>query len=72
MNPDWPEVTLHSYRVRWGEVEPDPRYAALEQRQKAVQTLSVPALVIHGCDDRGRTAQPRDRCTVCTDGGSGS
>jgi hypothetical protein len=27
-NPDWPNMTLHSYRVRWGEAEPDPYYAA--------------------------------------------
>jgi hypothetical protein len=29
-NPDWPNMTLHSYRVRWGEAEPDPYYAELE------------------------------------------
>jgi hypothetical protein len=22
-NPDWPDITLHSYRVRWGEADKD-------------------------------------------------
>src|SRR5262249_4256243 len=26
-NPDWADITLHSYRVRWGEAEKDPRHA---------------------------------------------
>ena len=51
-NPDWSEITLHSYRVRWGEAETDPRYAELEQRQKAARTISVPTLMIQGGDDR--------------------
>jgi pimeloyl-ACP methyl ester carboxylesterase len=51
-NPDWAEVTLHSYRVRWGEAEPDPRYAELARRQIAAKTISVPALTLHGEDDR--------------------
>jgi pimeloyl-ACP methyl ester carboxylesterase len=51
-NPDWAAITLHSYRVRWGEAEPDSRYADLEQRQQAVRTISVPTLLIHGADDR--------------------
>jgi pimeloyl-ACP methyl ester carboxylesterase len=51
-NPDWAEITLHSYRVRWGEAEPDPRYAAIEARKKAVRTIGVPTLMIQGGDDR--------------------
>jgi pimeloyl-ACP methyl ester carboxylesterase len=51
-NPDWAAVTLHSYRVRWEEAEPDPSYAALERRQQAIRTISVPTLLIHGGDDR--------------------
>jgi len=51
-NPDWVAVTLHSYRVRWDEAEPDPRYADLERRQQAVRTISVPTLLIHGEEDR--------------------
>jgi pimeloyl-ACP methyl ester carboxylesterase len=51
-NPDWAAITLHSYRVRWDEAEPDPRYADLERRQQSVRTISVPTLLIHGADDR--------------------
>jgi hypothetical protein len=35
----WPNMTLHSYRVRWGEAEPDPYYAELEKRQKSTFPL---------------------------------
>src|SRR5262249_11862451 len=38
-NPDWPQITLHAYRVRWGEAVPDPRYAALEERQREVRQI---------------------------------
>ncbi|MEE3625223.1 alpha/beta hydrolase [Nitrospirillum sp. BR 11752] len=51
-NPDWAAITLHSYRVRWDEAKPDPRYAELERRQRATRTLSVPTLMIQGGDDR--------------------
>lgn len=51
-NPDWAAITLHSYRVRWGEAEPDPRYADLERQQYAAPTIHVPTMVIHGADDR--------------------
>ena len=51
-NPDWSAITLHSYRVRWDEAEPDPRYADLERQQQAVATIGVPTLLIHGADDR--------------------
>jgi pimeloyl-ACP methyl ester carboxylesterase len=51
-NPDWAAVTLHSYRVRWGQADPDPRYDELERRSKAARTIDVPTLVIHGTDDR--------------------
>ncbi len=51
-NPDWPEITLHSYRVRWGEAEPDPRYRALEEQATRAQTISVPTLMIQGGADQ--------------------
>ncbi|MBZ9769099.1 alpha/beta hydrolase [Mesorhizobium sp. CA6] len=51
-NPDWRDVTLHSYRVRWGEADPDPRYAELARKQVEAKVISVPTLVLHGDDDR--------------------
>lgn len=50
-NPDWPDVTLHSYRVRWGHAPVDPAYAALDARLKADPTIAVPTLCIHGGGD---------------------
>lgn len=47
-NPDWVDVTLHSYRSRWGEAEPDPASAALEDKVRATETLSLPALFVRG------------------------
>jgi pimeloyl-ACP methyl ester carboxylesterase len=51
-NPDWAEITLHAYRVRWGEASPDPAYSELETRQHAVRSIAVPTLMIQGGDDR--------------------
>jgi len=51
-NRDWADITLHSYRVRWDEADPDPRYRELELQQQAVTAISVPTLLIHGAEDR--------------------
>jgi pimeloyl-ACP methyl ester carboxylesterase len=51
-NPDWADITLHSYRVRWQEAEPDPRYAALAEAQVSAQSIDVPTLMVQGDDDR--------------------
>ncbi len=50
-NPDWADVTLHSYRVRWGHASGDPAYAGLEARLKADPKIAVPTLCIHGGGD---------------------
>ena len=50
-NPDWPDITLHSYRVRWGHAEGDPRYAALESRFDPAPRQRVPTLTLHGALD---------------------
>jgi len=50
-NPDWVEVTLHSYRARWDEANPDPASQWLEDKVKATKTLSLPALYIQGTVD---------------------
>ncbi len=44
-------VTLHSYRVRWGNAAPDERYAPLEQRLEAHPKIVVPTVVLHGEQD---------------------
>ena len=47
-NPDWIDVTLHSYRSRWGEAEPDPRSQALTDQIKATKSLAIPTIYIQG------------------------
>ncbi len=47
-NPDWVDITLHSYRSRWDEAQPDPRSAWLEEQVKVTKALSLPALYVHG------------------------
>lgn len=54
-NPDWIDVTLHSYRSRWENAPFDPRSEWLEAEIKAATTLSLPALFIKG-DEDGVTA----------------
>jgi pimeloyl-ACP methyl ester carboxylesterase len=48
---DWPEVTIHSYRHRWGHAPGDPRYAADERALVPAPVLAVPTLVIQGGAD---------------------
>ena len=50
-NPDWADITVHSYRVRWGEAPKDPRYAELDALLLAAKAISVPALMIQGGAD---------------------
>jgi len=50
-NPDWPEITSHSYRVRWGEAQKDGRYAELDRQVMTARSISVPTLMIHGASD---------------------
>ena len=50
-NPDWVAVTLHSYKVRWGEAEPDPQSAWLEDRVRQTQSLSLPTVYFQGLED---------------------
>ena len=45
-NEDWVAVTLHSYRSRWGEADPDPRSVWLEDKVKTTKTLSLPACYV--------------------------
>ena len=47
-NPDWLDVTLHSYRARWDEAEPDPTSKWLDDKIKATKTLALPTLYFQG------------------------
>lgn len=50
-NADWADVTLHSYRHRWGHAPSDPYYAADEAALHPAPVLDVPTLVLHGAAD---------------------
>lgn len=51
-NPDWTEVLLHSYRLRWNPDLPrDERYEPQLKIVKATGALCVPTLQIHGAAD---------------------
>jgi pimeloyl-ACP methyl ester carboxylesterase len=50
-NPDWADIVLHSYRVRWGNAAPDPRYGELEAQFDPAPKQRVPTLTLHGALD---------------------
>jgi pimeloyl-ACP methyl ester carboxylesterase len=50
-NPDWLAITLSSYRSRWRNEPRDPQYDALQEQIAAVETLTVPTLMIQGDAD---------------------
>lgn len=47
-NPDWVDVTLHSYRARWEEAEPDPTSMWLEDKTKTAKPIALPAIYFQG------------------------
>ncbi len=50
-NPDWLDVTLHSYRHRWGHASGDPHYASDIAALQPLPVIATPMLVIHGAED---------------------
>jgi pimeloyl-ACP methyl ester carboxylesterase len=63
-NPDFVDVTIQSYRHRYGNAPGDPVFDDLELRLAAQPPIAVPAIVLHGeADGVGAPAGsiPRDR-----------
>ncbi|UUV30704.1 alpha/beta hydrolase [Amycolatopsis roodepoortensis] len=50
-NPDFVDVVIHSYRHRFGLVEGDPRYQALEDLIAEEPAITVPTVVLESGDD---------------------
>jgi pimeloyl-ACP methyl ester carboxylesterase len=50
-NPDYVEVTIQSYRHRYGNAPSDPAYDDLEARLAPQPEITVPTIVLHGADD---------------------
>jgi pimeloyl-ACP methyl ester carboxylesterase len=62
-NPDFVDVTIQSYRHRYGNAPGDPAYDALETALAAQPAVTVPTIVLHGeADGVGApaTSIPRD------------
>jgi pimeloyl-ACP methyl ester carboxylesterase len=47
-NPDWVEITLHYYRVRWGHAPGNPVCNEFEAKMKQHPTIIVPTVHLHG------------------------
>jgi pimeloyl-ACP methyl ester carboxylesterase len=47
-NPDFVDVVIHSYRVRYGYVPGDPALAAIENKLAAKPKITVPAITLQG------------------------
>jgi len=47
-NPDWVEITLHSYRVRWGNAPIDPQWVEKEERLKEHPPIFAPTIHFQG------------------------
>ena len=63
-NPDFVDVTIQSYRHRYGNAPGDPAYDDLENALAAQPVITVPTVVLHGEEDGvGAPAGsiPRDR-----------
>ncbi len=50
-NPDWADITVHSYRVRWSLAPRDPAYAGVARRIAADPVIAVPTLMLQGGAD---------------------
>jgi pimeloyl-ACP methyl ester carboxylesterase len=63
-NPDFVDVTIQSYRHRYGNAPGDPAYDDIEARLATLPPIGVPTIVLHGeADGVGSPAGsiPRDR-----------
>jgi pimeloyl-ACP methyl ester carboxylesterase len=63
-NPDFVDVTIQSYRHRYGNAPGDPAYDALEAQLAALPSIAAPTIVLHGAEDgvgSSASSVPRDR-----------
>jgi pimeloyl-ACP methyl ester carboxylesterase len=57
-NPDFVDVTIHSYRHRYGNAPGDPACDEIERQLAAQPSITVPTIVLHGaCDGVGPPQQ---------------
>ena len=60
-NPDFVEVSIHSYRQRYGNAPSDPRFDGVERRLAARPPITVPTVVLYGADDAVALSRGSDR-----------
>jgi pimeloyl-ACP methyl ester carboxylesterase len=50
-NPDFVEISIHSYRHRYGVAEGDPAFEQIDAELRRQPPITVPTIVLHGeCD----------------------
>lgn len=59
-NPDFVDVVIHSYRVRYGYVANDPHYAVMEAALAKQPLITVPAINLEGGADGVRPTRATD------------
>jgi pimeloyl-ACP methyl ester carboxylesterase len=47
-NPDFVEVAVHSYRIRWGYAAPDPALEEIERQLRARPKIATPTIALCG------------------------
>lgn len=50
-NPDWADITLHSYRHRWGHAPGFEQYSEEEHLLHPAPQVRIPTLILHGEED---------------------
>lgn len=60
-NPDYVDVVIHSYRVRYDYVAGDPAYADIEAALAKSPDIAVPTINLHGLADGVHPAPAKDR-----------
>jgi pimeloyl-ACP methyl ester carboxylesterase len=60
-SPDVVDVSVHSYRHRFGLVNGDPAYQASEERMAPQPVITVPRIVLDGVHDTVTPPRPRDQ-----------
>jgi pimeloyl-ACP methyl ester carboxylesterase len=59
-NPDFVEIVIHSYRHRFGHVDGDPAYDAIEGALARQPNIAIPAIALWGEDDGVRDTPRAD------------
>ncbi|WP_353931869.1 alpha/beta hydrolase [Okeanomitos corallinicola TIOX110] len=59
-HPDWVDITIDSYRNRWGFSDNDPEYELIHQKLMTSPKIDVPTTVLHGSADGATLPETSD------------